>query len=131
MLPRSDAATVLVVDDDTVVLRVLSGVLTRAGYQVVRAASVAEALREARCGPDVCVLELRLPDGSGLDLATALNSRYPGVPLILISGSSELVRDRPEMSRFVQVLTKPPDLQAIRQAIAAALEQTRLPAEIF
>jgi two-component system, NtrC family, response regulator PilR len=130
MLPRSDAATVLIVDDDPVVLRVLGGVLTRAGYQVVAAASVAEALREARCGPDVCLLDLCLPDGSGLDLADALSHSYPGVPLILMSGSAELVRDRPELRRFVQVLTKPPDLQTIRQAIAAALEPTRAPAEI-
>jgi DNA-binding NtrC family response regulator len=121
---------VLIVDDDLVVLRVLCGVLSRAGYQVVPAASVAEALRGARCVPDVCLLDLRLPDGSGLDLADALNGRYPGVPLILMSGSAELVRDHPKLKRFVQVLTKPPDLHAIHQAIAAALDQRRAPAQI-
>jgi CheY-like chemotaxis protein len=130
MLPGAYPATVLIVDDDPVVLRVLSGVLSRAGYEVVPAASMVEALRAARRVPDVCLLDLRLPDGNGLDLAAALSRRYPDVPLILMSGSAELVRDRPELNRFVQVLTKPPDLRAIRQAIVGALDRTRAPAAI-
>jgi DNA-binding NtrC family response regulator len=127
---HQSAATVLVVDDDPVVLRILSGVLTRAGYNVISAASMAEALCASLGAPEVCVLDLCLPDGSGLDLAVTLDSRYPGVPQILMSGSAELVRDRPELNRFVRVLTKPPDLKDIRQAVAAALCRARLHAEI-
>jgi CheY-like chemotaxis protein len=121
MLPFSQRPTVLVVDDDPVILRVLSGVLARAGYQVVCATSVAEALRQACCGPDLCLLDLCLPDGSGLDLAATLNACYPGIPLILMTGSAELLDDQSERNRFLEVLVKPPDVRAIRQAIAAAL----------
>jgi CheY-like chemotaxis protein len=121
MLSRSMSATVLVVDDDPVVLRVLSGVLARAGYRVVEAVSVAGALRQAQCVPDVCLLDLCLPDGTGLDLAAALDTAYPHIPLILMTGSAELIRDRSERDRFARVLAKPPDVRAIRQAIASVL----------
>ena len=121
MASPSVPVTVLVVDDDPVILYVLSGVLARAGYRVVSATSVAGALREAQCSPDLCLLDLCLPDGSGLDLATTLNACYPGIPLILMTGSAELLDDRSERNRFVQVLRKPPDVRAIRQAIATAL----------
>jgi DNA-binding NtrC family response regulator len=123
MFSRSTPATVLLVDDDPIVLHVLSGVLARAGYRVIGATSVAGALQEAQCEPNVCVLDLCLPDGSGLDLAAALDNRCPGIPMILITGSAELLRDRSERNRFARVLTKPPDVRAVRQAIAAVLNK--------
>jgi DNA-binding NtrC family response regulator len=117
----SPAPTVLLVDDDPVVLRILSRIVDRAGCRFIQAASAAEALRAAGRCPDVCLLDLCLPDGSGLDLAVVLNDRYPDLPLILMTGSSELLRDRSERDRFLRILAKPPDVRAIREAIRAAL----------
>jgi len=126
----SDPATILLVDDDQILLQVLSRVLTRAGYIVLRAASVAEALQQAESAPELVLLDLCLPDGSGLDLAVALHAREPGLPLILMTAYPLQLQDRPElMEHFKQVLIKPPDLQDIRRRVAAALEREAPPVE--
>ena len=62
----SDLPRVLVVDDERQILRALKVILREAGYDVIEAATVEEALdRAAVRPPDAAIVDLMLPDGSG------------------------------------------------------------------
>jgi two-component system KDP operon response regulator KdpE len=80
----SDAA-VLVVDDEPQILRALETSLRGAGYQVVTAATAADALTTAAMRPpDAVILDLVLPDGSGIDVCRELR-RWTDVPILVLS----------------------------------------------
>jgi two-component system KDP operon response regulator KdpE len=78
-------ARVLVVDDEPQILRGLRVVLRRAGFQVDMAATVAEALDAlAVRPPDALVLDLVLPDGTGVDVLRDLR-RWSALPVLVLS----------------------------------------------
>ena len=81
---------ILIVDEDTDVLRLLRVKLTAAGYEVLRARDGKEALALAeKEQPEMVVMEKRLPDIDGLALLSQLRSRITPAPLVLIlSGES-------------------------------------------
>src|SRR4051812_8389075 len=113
------ASTILLVDDDEVLRQVLRRVLTRDGYTVLEAGSVAEALARAReQRPALGLIDLRLPDGDGVEIAQQLAKEGIAFPLILVTAFPLRLRDQPELGRsFQQVLTKPLNLDELRQAI--------------
>jgi membrane fusion protein, heavy metal efflux system len=117
------AATILLVDDDEVLSQVLRRVLTRDGYTVVEANNVAQALERARQQrPTLGLIDLRLPDGDGLELAQQLQKKVGPMPLILMTAYPLRLRDQPELARgFAHVLTKPLNLEELRSAIASSL----------
>ena len=80
---------VLVVDDTLANRWVLMRVLEEAGYRVVEGETAADAVRLAGDRPDLIVLDVRLPDGNGFELARQLKSQEPtaDIPLLLISAS--------------------------------------------
>lgn len=79
--------TVLVAEDDELTLATVTGVLTRQGYRVFGATSVAEALRTvASTAVDLAILDIGLPDGSGFDLSRALQAGEVPVPVIFLTG---------------------------------------------
>ncbi len=80
----SDAA-ILVVDDEPQILRALETSLRGAGYRVVTAATATDALTSAAMRPpDAVVLDLVLPDGSGIDVCRELR-RWTDVPIVVLS----------------------------------------------
>ncbi|HWG44303.1 MAG TPA: response regulator [Gemmataceae bacterium] len=120
------AATILLVDDDEVLSQVLRRVLTRDGYTVVEAGSVAQALERAReQPPSLGLVDLRLPDGDGVELAQKLQQQIGSFPLILMTAYPLRLRDQPELARgFAHVLTKPLNLEELRQTIETSLGAT-------
>lgn len=80
---------VLVVEDDPVQSGLLAAALRRGGYDVSRALDAAEATRLAAAAPDLVVLDLGLPDGSGLDLLAELTDSR--TPVIIVSGRGDVV----------------------------------------
>jgi two-component system, OmpR family, KDP operon response regulator KdpE len=76
---------VLVVDDEPQILRALGTNLRGAGYEVATATTVEEALSAAAMRPpDAVVLDLVLPDGSGIDVARELRS-WSAAPILVLS----------------------------------------------
>lgn len=118
-----NTSTILLVDDDEVLRQVLHRVLTREGYEVIEAGSVAEAVERARARrPALGLIDLRLPDGDGVEVAQQLNRQVGTFPLILMTAYPLRLRDQPDLARaFAQVLTKPLNLDELRQAIASSL----------
>jgi two-component system, OmpR family, KDP operon response regulator KdpE len=80
---------ILVVDDEPQILRALTTNLRGAGYEVVRAATAEEALAAAAARlPDAIVLDLVLPDGSGVDVCRELRT-WSAVPIVILSAVGE------------------------------------------
>jgi len=78
-------ARILVVDDESQILRALQTSLQGAGYQVEVAATAEEALTSAATHPpDGVILDLMLPDGSGTDVCRELR-RWTNVPILVLS----------------------------------------------
>ena len=88
MLDRP-VVTVLVVDDTVANRWVVTRILEEGGYRVVEGGTSAEALKFARDNPDLIVLDIRLPDGNGFDIARELksNPKTASIPLLLLSAS--------------------------------------------
>ncbi|HSS80040.1 MAG TPA: response regulator [Gaiellaceae bacterium] len=79
------AALVLVVDDEPQILRALQTNLRGAGYEVVTAATSEQALSTAAMRPpDAVILDLVLPDGSGIDVCRELRS-WSSAPILVLS----------------------------------------------
>jgi CheY-like chemotaxis protein len=122
MLVTRGLPTVLLVEDDPRVAQVLCRVLSRSGYEVHWADCVAAAEHHFDRAPDIALIDLHLPDGNGVDLATALHLRYSDLPMLLMTGCPFRLREKPNDARFFrQVLLKPLDLQQLRRAVSAAL----------
>jgi two-component system, NarL family, response regulator DevR len=81
---------VLLVDDASVFRRAAREVLTARGYVVVgEAETVHDAIESGRrLRPDAALVDLRLPDGSGLDVAAALTSEQPDLAVVLVTADS-------------------------------------------
>jgi two-component system response regulator HydG len=89
----TDSRNILLVDDDASVRRLLGHWLTHEGYVVEGCGSVAEAREAVRASlPDVIFLDVQLPDGSGMNLLPELHSAHPQVPIVMLTGDSEVER---------------------------------------
>ncbi len=84
-------ASILVVEDHADYQRNLREILQSEGHTVRAASTVSEAEREFREQPsEMLLLDLRLPDGSGLDLLDRVRSERPDLPAIVLTGNADL-----------------------------------------
>lgn len=82
---------VLLVDDEPELRRLLRRALVRAGFEVVEAADGGAALEAARKSRfDVVISDVRMPRLGGLELLERLQLEEPNLPVVLMSGSTEL-----------------------------------------
>jgi FixJ family two-component response regulator len=132
MLPETPV--VFVVDDDISVRESLESFIRLAGFRVETSASAREFLARPRLNvPSCLVLDVSLPDLSGLDLQERLSTDQAKLPIIFITGYGDVpMTVRAMKAGAVEFLTKPIQddvlLDAIRAAIgrsAAALEDER------
>ncbi len=91
-MPASKA-TVLLVEDDETVREAVSLMLERAGYAVTTAENglAAAALLED-WGPKLVITDIFMPDGDGIETLNLVKRRWPGTPVIAISGGSPMLR---------------------------------------
>jgi len=83
------ATAILVVDDDAPVRVMLARLLRIQGHEVLQAenAAAAYAILETRV-PDLIITDIVMPGESGIDLRRNVLDRWPGLPVILVSGYS-------------------------------------------
>jgi two-component system, OmpR family, KDP operon response regulator KdpE len=85
----AEGGRVLVVDDERQILRALKVILREAGYDVVEATTIEEALdRVAVRPPDAAIIDLMLPDGSGVELCRRLRE-WTTMPILVLSAVGE------------------------------------------
>ncbi|MFH1144173.1 MAG: sigma-54 dependent transcriptional regulator [Candidatus Eisenbacteria bacterium] len=115
---------VLVVDDEPLVRRSMERALADQGFDVASAATIAEAetLFEAH-RPPVIVLDVKLPDGSGLDLLERLRGIDPGVKIVVVTAFGETAQAVRAMKLgAADFLKKPYDLEELLHAVRSAAE---------
>jgi two-component system, OmpR family, response regulator len=125
---RADGAPIraLVVDDEPVLAEMVSMTLRYEGWQVATAANGAEAIKFARdCPPDVVVLDIMLPDISGLEVLERLRENHPGVPLLLLTAKdSQEDRIAGLSAGGDDYVTKPFSLEELVLRLRALLRRT-------
>ena len=85
-MSKNRPVKVLVVDDDRIVLRAVSEILQREGYQVVAIDDAVEGLAASKDPAiDVAVLDIKMPNLSGLDLLKAVKQSRPDVEVIMMT----------------------------------------------
>ncbi len=133
--PRSTPATVmpraLLVDDDPGFLAGLSELVRREGFEAASAGSLREAREQiAAQAPDILLVDLHLPDGSGLDLLDACDpTRMPEV--VLITGSASVQTAVDALRRgAADYLTKPVDFARVKMALGNVSRALGLRGEI-
>jgi len=116
-----DERTLLLVDDDKVWLQRLATAMERRGFVVSAAASVREAIDLARTvAPDYAVIDLRLEDGSGLDVVGALREIRPDGRIVMLTGYGNIATAVAAVKLgAVDYLAKPADADAIEAALLA------------
>jgi DNA-binding NtrC family response regulator len=122
---------VLVVDDDINTREALAALAGQEGFTTATAASIAEArIQLGRQRPDVVLMDLRLPDGSGIDLFEELEDRS-SIETILITGHAS-VESAVEALRLgaSDYLTKPVNLQRLKAVLSRVPKSGELRAEI-
>ncbi|HEX8309803.1 MAG TPA: PAS domain-containing protein [Chthoniobacteraceae bacterium] len=109
----------LIVEDHEATLSVLTRLLVRAGHSVMSASSVTTALEAARGATfDLVLSDIGLPDGSGLTLMQELRDRYGLRGIALTGYGQEEDQRRSHEAGFVAHLTKPIEIDQLRQALA-------------
>lgn len=107
----SDPSTVhavLIVEDDVAVRRVLARHLARRGMRVVEAGSVADALlRLAEDSFDLVVTDLSLPGRPGTWLIGDIKARFPGLPVLVVTGALPAGPEAAKVELADGVLGKP------------------------
>ena len=87
---NTNAATILIVDDEPPIRRLLRTSLASQGFEVIEAATGDGALAELeRSSPDLVILDLGLPDIDGLDVIRTLRENGNAVPILVLSSRSD------------------------------------------
>ncbi len=122
--PLGDKGTILVVDDDRLVLATLAHGLSQAGYRVIDADNGDDAILLAReHKPDLALLDIRMEGKSGFDVAAYLRE-YCQIPFMFLSAfSDDATVAQVKALGAVAYLVKPLDIRQIVPAVEAALGQ--------
>jgi two-component system, NtrC family, response regulator PilR len=123
---KKQVPRVLVVDDEADILELLELTLVRMGLEVVRASGVAQAREHLESEEfDLCLTDMRMPDGDGLDVVRYIADRGLDVPVAVITahGSLENAVAVLKAGAF-DYLSKPVALDQLRTLVNSAL---RLP----
>ena len=114
---------VLVVDDDIAICWILRQWLAQKQYKVHTSESVAEAFATIEQKPfDVYMMDYKLPDGTGVDVAERIRSKGSEAPIILMSGCGQSAASfRAEKLRIFDFLEKPFSQEIICNAVKKAI----------
>jgi two-component system KDP operon response regulator KdpE len=118
----TSAASILVIDDEPQIRRLLEGTLSRAGYRVTEASSGRQALDALdETQPDVVLLDLGLPDRDGLELIPAIKKRSKAAILIVSARDATEQKVTALDLGAVDYVTKPFDTDELLARVRAAL----------
>ncbi|TQV77010.1 sigma-54-dependent Fis family transcriptional regulator [Aliikangiella marina] len=120
----SKSPLALIVDDEPDILQLLGITLLRMGIDTRKAENLEQAYHHLENNQfDVCLTDMRLPDGDGLELVEHIQEKHPELPVALITahGNMEIAIDAMKAGAF-DFLSKPVDLNALRDLIGSAIK---------
>jgi two-component system, NtrC family, response regulator PilR len=115
---------VLVIDDEPDLIELVSLTLGRMNLQTEAASDLAQARAKLGTGHfDLCLTDMRLPDGDGLDLVAWIQERYPDLPVAVITahGNVESAVRALKLGAF-DFVSKPLDLRVLRKLVDKAMK---------
>jgi two-component system, NtrC family, response regulator PilR len=121
---RVDKPTVLIVDDEPDLLELVSLTLSRMNLQARTAADVGSARRLLKAEKfDLCLTDMRLPDGDGLDLVAWIQQNRADLPVAVITahGNVESAVRALKLGAF-DFVSKPLDLGVLRKLVGSAIK---------
>ena len=112
----------MIVDDDAMVREATAWTLTDAGHEVIEAADGVDALEylQDHAAVDLIITDISMPRMNGLDLVDEVQLRWPGLPVLLVSG-------RPQPKGTRAFMSKPFNAQALLLAVAQLVEPSAEP----
>jgi len=124
---RIEPKSLLLVDDDRLILATLSSGLRLAGYHIITAETVdeAEAWLQRNARPDLVILDVRMPGRNGLEL-TPLLAELEHIPFILLTAYSEKeLIEQANTSGAMGYIVKPVDITQLIPSIENALARAQ------
>lgn len=115
---------VLLVDDEPDILELLDITLSRMGLSCLRAENIEIARQQLnKHSPDLCLTDMRLPDGNGLDLVKYVQQHFQSTPIAVITahGNVDIAIESMKAGAF-DFLSKPIDLERLRTLVSTALK---------
>ena len=124
---RESRPVIAIVDDDPSVREGLHSLIRSAGCSVETFASAQEFLARPRAkAPSCLILDLQLPDLSGLDLQKRMAAMNLDIPIVFLTGHGDIPASvRAMKAGAVEFLTKPVDEQDLLRAIEEAIDRDR------
>lgn len=122
-------ACVLLVDDEPDLLTLLEMTLARMGLDTRSASTLAEARASLEAQtPDLCLTDMKLPDGNGLQLIAEIQQLYPDLPVAMMTahGSVETAIEALKLGAF-DFVSKPVALNRLRDLVTQALKVSTVP----
>lgn len=121
----------LIVDDDRPFQQRLARAMEKRGFTTVTADSVREALEAIRAdAPDYAVVDMRLEDGSGLDVVEAIRTRKPDARVVILTGYGNIATAVTAVKLgAVDYLAKPADADDVLAALLSEGEEKAPPPE--
>jgi two-component system response regulator PilR (NtrC family) len=116
--------SVLIVDDEPDIRELLDITLSRMGLRTLTAATLGEAqARVAEEQPNLCLTDMRLPDGNGISLVEYIQHDFPHIPVAMITahGSVEAAISALKAGAF-DFISKPIELDTLRKLVTTALQ---------
>ena len=120
--------SILVVDDEDQIRRLIHETLEQAGYHVTEARDGKEALQQYRLAPaDLVIMDILMPDQDGLETTVTLRREFPNVKIIAITGGSDMIGiltflDVAKMLGAHSMLQKPFDMKTLLDTVKTELQ---------
>ncbi|MGB9715675.1 MAG: sigma-54-dependent transcriptional regulator [Thermodesulfovibrionales bacterium] len=123
---------ILLVDDEPNALKVLSAILSDAGYDIIESQNGERAIKIiSKTDVDVVITDLKMPGTDGMQLFDYLIENYPDIPVIFLTAYGTIESAVNAMTRGAfYYFIKPPDYLKLKSIIAKAVEQRYLKKEL-
>jgi len=123
---------ILIVDDEQTLRSALFRIFSRRGYQVITTSSIAEAERVITTTSDLelALVDVKLPDGDGIDLISTLKQKYNDIPVVVLTGFASIeVAVQATKRGAYHFMTKPFNIEELVMLAEKALSHKMLVAE--
>jgi len=114
---------ILIAEDEPKLREMLSELLTEEGYEVSTAGDGEEAVEQIeRLKPDLLLLDIKMPNMTGLDVMEAIRRSQPDLPIIISSAYGKMQSDMTVLTSNVKAyLVKPVDVDELLETVESAL----------
>ena len=123
---------ILVVDDEQTLRSALFRIFSRRSYQVITTANIGEAEKVITSNSDLelAIVDIKLPDGDGIELLSTLKQKYNDIPVIVLTGfaSIEVAVQATKMGAY-HFMTKPFNIEELVSLAEKALSHKKLVSE--